>query len=550
MGLADRLKQLFADARPQADRAASERVSAAAEAAVLVERRKKPRVNPPDGTKVLVVDDSPTIVTMISRMLEQNDFIILEASDGARGVEIAHNEIPDIIFLDIVMPGMTGFQALRALRRDPTTKHIPIVMISGNEQATEQFYLQRIGANDFMKKPFSRAEVFSRIERLLDLDKLPRRFQEAALPGAASLLNPSPHNTGVIPVMTPAPRAPLPAVPTTALVEATETLDLSGKGIAALGSHPVPARICCVFLDSNRLDGWPTQLDAMTGLQRLSLYDNQLADVPDRAGQLSGLRHLNLGNNQLTSLPPSVCRLTALESLNLSQNRIAVLPESIDALPRLRMLDLGHNALTVLPAALGRLPQLTQFLYLGHNHIREISEALCSGWSRLGYLNLSENELSTLPETLGAMLKLVELRLYNNNIDTLPESIGKLSRLQELHLDHNRIVVLPQSIGELHALKELRLANNALTSLPASIDGLTNLRRLDLRDNRLASLPDAIGRLPQLTHLDLRGNALISLPEGISTLPQLQKLDLRWNRLLDAPAWLPALRERGCVVYI
>jgi len=67
---------------------------------------------------------------------------------------------------------------LRALRRDPRTKGIPVVMISGNEQATEQFYVQRIGADDFMKKPFSRAEVFSRIEILLDAASIPRRAAE------------------------------------------------------------------------------------------------------------------------------------------------------------------------------------------------------------------------------------------------------------------------------------------------------------------------------------------------------------------------------------
>jgi len=80
-----------------------------------------------------------------------------------------------MIFLDIVLPGMNGFAALRLLRRDEQTRDIPIVMISGNEQATEQFYAQRIGADDFMKKPFSRAEVFARIERLLDADRVPKR---------------------------------------------------------------------------------------------------------------------------------------------------------------------------------------------------------------------------------------------------------------------------------------------------------------------------------------------------------------------------------------
>jgi len=70
---------------------------------------------------------------------------------------------------------MNGFAALRVLRRDPVTKLIPVIMISGNELATEEFYANRIGADDFMKKPFGRSEVFTRIERLLDADRVPRR---------------------------------------------------------------------------------------------------------------------------------------------------------------------------------------------------------------------------------------------------------------------------------------------------------------------------------------------------------------------------------------
>jgi len=139
------------------------------------DRREKPRVNAREGTRVLIVDDSPTIVAMLRKFLQQNGYSTLEAGDAEKGVEIARAERPDMIFLDIVLPGMNGFAALRLLRRDEATRDIPIVMISGNEQATEQFYAQRIGADDFMKKPFSRAEVFARIERLLDADRVPKR---------------------------------------------------------------------------------------------------------------------------------------------------------------------------------------------------------------------------------------------------------------------------------------------------------------------------------------------------------------------------------------
>lgn len=138
------------------------------------ERRERNRRHARPGTRVLVIDDSPTIVALLKRMLQQNQLEVLEAFDAESGIEIARREIPDLIFLDIVLPGMDGFNALRTLRRDPITKHLPIIMISGNAQATEQFYVQRIGADDFMKKPFSRAEVFMRIEALLDADNIPR----------------------------------------------------------------------------------------------------------------------------------------------------------------------------------------------------------------------------------------------------------------------------------------------------------------------------------------------------------------------------------------
>ena len=139
------------------------------------ERRRRPRVNARLGTRVLIIDDSPTIVVALSRMLESAGYITLKALDAEEGLAMALKEQPELIFLDIMLPGMNGFAALRALRREPLTHDTPVIMISGNEQATEQFFGTRIAADDFMKKPFSRLEVFARIERLLDEHQIPRR---------------------------------------------------------------------------------------------------------------------------------------------------------------------------------------------------------------------------------------------------------------------------------------------------------------------------------------------------------------------------------------
>ncbi|HET6913749.1 MAG TPA: response regulator [Rhodanobacteraceae bacterium] len=162
----DFLKRFVSTPKPQAEVAPGE-------------RRHAPRVRAPAGSKVLVVDDSPTIRAVLGKMLGQDGYTVLKAPDGETAVTIARGELPDLIFLDIVLPGMSGFEVLRTLRRDPHTKATPIVMISGNMQATEQFYVQRFGADDFMKKPFGRAEVFERIRALVEAGRLPERAPEA-----------------------------------------------------------------------------------------------------------------------------------------------------------------------------------------------------------------------------------------------------------------------------------------------------------------------------------------------------------------------------------
>lgn len=139
------------------------------------DRREKPRARSGAGLRILVVDDSLTILAVMRKMLAQNNYVVLEAVDAEKGMEIAFGELPDLVFLDIVLPGMNGFAALRQLRRDARTRATPVIMMSGNEQATEQFYAQRIGADDFMKKPFSRAELFTRIDQLFDADQQLRR---------------------------------------------------------------------------------------------------------------------------------------------------------------------------------------------------------------------------------------------------------------------------------------------------------------------------------------------------------------------------------------
>lgn len=169
VGLFDQLRSLFTAPAPATPQTRVE------EAPQMVERRSRERVNAREGTRVLIIDDSPTIIAALKKFLRSAGYTTFEALDAETGLEVARRDKPELIFLDIVLPGMNGFAALRHLRRDIETRNIPIIMMSGNEQATEQFFGTRIGADDFMKKPFSRSEVFARIEPLLDGQFIPRR---------------------------------------------------------------------------------------------------------------------------------------------------------------------------------------------------------------------------------------------------------------------------------------------------------------------------------------------------------------------------------------
>jgi twitching motility two-component system response regulator PilH len=117
--------------------------------------------------RILIVDDSPSQLMGIRRIVEKLGHEALTAEDGAAGVEAAKRELPDLILMDVVMPNLNGFQATRSITREPSTKHIPIVLVTTKDQDTDRVWGMRQGAKAYITKPFSESELADMILQML-----------------------------------------------------------------------------------------------------------------------------------------------------------------------------------------------------------------------------------------------------------------------------------------------------------------------------------------------------------------------------------------------
>jgi CheY-like chemotaxis protein len=111
--------------------------------------------------RALVVDDSDAIRSLIAVNLELEGFEVRTARDGQEGLEMALSWRPDVITLDVVMPRMTGFEALERLRADPATEQIPVVIVTGRAPAADRLQGERLGVDAYLTKPFEPAELVS-----------------------------------------------------------------------------------------------------------------------------------------------------------------------------------------------------------------------------------------------------------------------------------------------------------------------------------------------------------------------------------------------------
>ena len=116
--------------------------------------------------KVLIIDDSPTERFFLTDLLRKQGYDVLTAESGEQGVTVAKAEKPDLILMDVVMPGLNGFQATRQLSRNPETQGIPVFMCTTKGQETDRVWGLRQGAVDYLVKPVVAEDLVAKIKAL------------------------------------------------------------------------------------------------------------------------------------------------------------------------------------------------------------------------------------------------------------------------------------------------------------------------------------------------------------------------------------------------
>ncbi|CAO3590356.1 unnamed protein product [Absidia cylindrospora] len=221
-------------------------------------------------------------------------------------------------------------------------------------------------------------------------------------------------------------------------------------------------------------------------LVELDISRNKLTSLPTEITSLSHLRTLNASSNLLTHLPPELYHLIHLQVLNLSQNQLHTIPDQLPLqLPYLVTLSVAGNSIDYLT------PNVNRWIYLRHLQLGSV---------------FGGNLLTQLPETICDMPCLEELELSFNQLRFLPDSMV-IPSLVNLNISRNQLDSLPTSIGQCQALKTLNVSKNHLTSLPATLVDLDSLELLDISENLLCIIPADILERMKMTLL-ITGNPL------------------------------------------
>jgi PleD family two-component response regulator len=126
---------------------------------------------------LLLVDDTPNNLRLLSAMLTEQGYEVRRVVNGQMALKTARANPPDLILLDIKMPDMNGYEVCQRLKMDPDTQEIPVIFISALDEVLDKVKAFAVGGVDYITKPFSEEEVFSRVENILTIRQLQRRVK-------------------------------------------------------------------------------------------------------------------------------------------------------------------------------------------------------------------------------------------------------------------------------------------------------------------------------------------------------------------------------------
>lgn len=119
------------------------------------------------GTRVLLVDDEPDVIELLEMLLERRGYEVLTAANGMEGLIRAHEELPDLILLDVMMDEMDGWETLKLLKLEPRTRAIPVVMVSARMEPRDKIRGLQEGAVDYVTKPFAVQDLLDTVSSVL-----------------------------------------------------------------------------------------------------------------------------------------------------------------------------------------------------------------------------------------------------------------------------------------------------------------------------------------------------------------------------------------------
>jgi len=118
--------------------------------------------------KILVIEDDANIRESLVELLEMKSFELISAENGAEGLKLAQDTLPDLIVCDVMMPGMNGYEVVEAIRKDSRMKNLPFIFLSAKAMDADIDYGKKLGANSYLTKPFRAQDLFSVVDELLN----------------------------------------------------------------------------------------------------------------------------------------------------------------------------------------------------------------------------------------------------------------------------------------------------------------------------------------------------------------------------------------------